>query len=105
MIILLTPGCHHGIWWGNPGNLPKTWPRGPKCGQRIENTKFAQYLLYSTLFFAGPSENAVREQAEAMALVETGSIVQEDGGMELDNAAKQEAEAEAMCMFASLIAS
>lgn len=40
-----------------------------------------------------------------MALVETGSIVQEDGGMELDNAAKQEAEAEAMCMFASLIAS
>ena len=40
--------------------------------QRIENTKFAQYLLYSTLFFAGPSENGVREQAEAMALVETG---------------------------------
>ena len=73
--------------------------------QRIENTKFAQYLLYSTLFFAGPSENAVREQAEAMALVETGNIVQENRGMELDNAAKQEADAEAMCMFASLIAS
>ena len=67
--------------------------------QRIENAKFAQYLLYSILFFAGPSANAVREQAAAMALV--GRM----GAMELDNAAKQEAEAEAMCMFASLIAS
>ena len=40
-----------------------------------------------------------------MALVETGNIVQENRGKELDNAAKQEAEAEAMCMFFSLIAS